>query len=397
MQRFVEIAKTGLTAILLHPVRSTMTFCALLAILVPYLAGMGVAKGVQQDAESSLRAGGDLYVSSSQFGRSTPIPLSLVEEVRELVGVTDVVPRIVGRLTLGRELVEVVLVGIPESRFPTSITCVDGRLPRAGSINEFVIGTELARELKLKPGSLLPPFYRNPRGEHVSKIVGIFRSDVSLWQSNLMFSTFETAEEIFNQEGMATDLVVDCQSGYETNVSRAIRRMTTLTNHDSANTMQLKVTSREELNLLLAGGQLHREGVFNLHFLLVFVIGILVILVTSGLGLPERRREIGILKATGWQTDEILLRSLVESLLFSVGGASVSILVAFVWLKLFNGYFIAGIFIAGVALVPSFEVPFRLTPVPAVLAFIIALVVTMSGSLWSTWRSAIAPPDEAMR
>jgi ABC-type lipoprotein release transport system permease subunit len=397
MQRFVEIAKTGLTAILLHPVRSTMTFCALLAILVPYLAGMGVAKGVQQDAESSLRAGGDLYVSSSQFGRSTPIPLSLVEEVRELVGVTDVVPRIVGRLTLGRELVEVVLVGIPESRFPTSITCVDGRLPRAGSINEFVIGTELARELKLKPGSLLPPFYRNPRGEHVSKIVGIFRSDVSLWQSNLMFSTFETAEEIFNQEGMATDLVVDCQSGYETNVSLAIRRMTTLTNHDSANTMQLKVTSREELNLLLAGGQLHREGVFNLHFLLVFVIGILVILVTSGLGLPERRREIGILKATGWQTDEILLRSLVESLLFSVGGASVSILVAFVWLKLFNGYFIAGIFIAGVALVPSFEVPFRLTPVPAVLAFIIALVVTMSGSLWSTWRSAIAPPDEAMR
>ena len=397
MRHLVEIAKTGLTAILLHPVRSSVTCCALLASLVPYLTGIGLAKGIEREAESSLRAGGDLYVSGSQFGRNTSLPVTIVPQIRELEGVIEVKPRIVGRLLLGRELVEVVVVGVPVSQYPASISCIEGRLPRAGAMNEFVVGTELARRLNLKVGALLPPFYRNPRGEHVSKIVGVFESDVSLWQSNLMFASFETAAEIFNQEGMATDLVVRCQSGYEDNISIAIRRKIAVSSPDSGNVIRLRVTSREELNVLLAGGQFHREGIFNLHFLLVFVIGILVILVTSGLGLPERRREIGILKATGWQTDEILLRSSVESLLLSVGGASISILVAFVWLKLFNGFWIAGIFISGVAAVPSFPVPFRLTPVPAMLAFVIAFAITMTGSIWSSWRAAIAPPDEAMR
>jgi ABC-type antimicrobial peptide transport system permease subunit len=42
-------------------------------------------------------------------------------------------------------------------------------------------------------------------------------------------------------------------------------------------------------------------------------------------------------------------------------------------------------------------VPFRLLPTPAVLAFLVALVVVMSGSLYSTWRVATTPPRDAMR
>ena len=56
-----------------------------------------------------------------------------------------------------------------------------------------------------------------------------------------------------------------------------------------------------------------------------------------------------------------------------------------------------GIFLSGVDAAPGFRVPFRLTPVPALLAFLIAFVVVMSGSLYSTWRAATTPPREAMR
>lgn len=395
MRRLVEIAKTGLTAILLHPLRSSVTVCALLGMLVPYLVGIGLAKGIERDAESSLRSGGDLYVSGNQFGRHCSLPLPLVSKVRELDGVLEVTPRIVGRLVLGQERVEVVVVGVPASRFPTSISCLDGRLPEPGKMNEFVIGTELARRLRLKSGALLPPFYHNPHGEHVSKIVGVFESDVSLWQSNVMFSTFETVEKVFAMEGMATDFVVRCQPGYESSVSRAIRKKAVIAFTDSR--VQLTINSRMELAALLARGQFHQEGIFNLHFVIVFVVGILVVLVTSGLGLSERRREVGILKATGWQTDEVLLRSLVESLLLSVAAASVSILIAFLWLRVLNGFWVASIFIPGVAAIPSLTVPFRLTPVPVLLAFVISLSVTMTGTIWSSWRAATVSPEEAMR
>ena len=53
-----------------------------------------------------------------------------------------------------------------------------------------------------------------------------------------------------------------------------------------------EVTSSEELLALLPRGVRHREGIFNLLFVLAFVVAILVLLVTSGLGLAERRREI---------------------------------------------------------------------------------------------------------
>ena len=133
------------------------------------------------------------------------------------------------------------------------------------------------------------------------------------------------------------------------------------------------------------------------HCDVVARVAIPAILVTSGVGSSGRRREIGILKATGWQTDELLCRGLVESFLLSLAGAALAVVLAFVWLRWLNGYWIAGLFLAGVDTHPGFQVPARLAPVPALLAFLVALVLVMTGTLYSTWRTATVSPREAMR
>jgi ABC-type lipoprotein release transport system permease subunit len=324
-----------------------------------------------------------------------PIPLAAAAAIAKIPGVSAAVPRIVGRIELGKERISAVLVGVPLENFPPALECVTGRLYHGGSRHELVVGTDLARRLHLEVGSFLPPFYRNSRGERVSEVVGLFRSDVSLWQARLIVTSFETAAHIFDQEGLATDVLVYCRPGYQDEVRTAILR--TVTVAPPGGTARPRVATREDLAALLPRGLLHREGVFTLLFVLAFAVAILVILVTSGLGLAERRREIGVLKATGWQTDELLLRSLVESCLLGLAGASVAIVLAVGWLKGLNGYWIAGVFLAGVDREPGFRVPFRLAPVPALLTFLIALVVILSGSLYSTWRAATAPPREAMR
>ena len=73
MAKFLEIAGTGVAAILLHPLRSLVTVAALVVVLIPYLAGIGLSKGVEREAEASIRFGPDLYVSGQQFGRTVPI------------------------------------------------------------------------------------------------------------------------------------------------------------------------------------------------------------------------------------------------------------------------------------------------------------------------------------
>jgi ABC-type lipoprotein release transport system permease subunit len=397
MGKLPEIARTGLAAIVLHPLRSTVTVLALLAILVPYLAGLGLSKGVQKQAEEAIRFGADIYITGQRFGRNDVITLDTIEQVKLIEGVLEVVPRIVGSITLGDDGESVVMVGVPAERLPPSVECIEGKLYRTSRMDEFVVGTELAKRLKLKIGSLIPPFYHSAGGDRVSKVVGIFRSDISIWQSRLIFTSFDSAARIFNQTGLATDLLVYCRPGYQSAVASAIHQDLSLPAEGSKLHVQPKVTTREELKGLLPRGLLHQEGIFNLHFLLAFIVGILVVLVTSGFGMSERRREVGILKATGWQTDEILLRSMVESFLISLASASLSILLAFCWLDWLNGYWIASIFLAGVHVTPSFKVPFVLAPVPALLCFLISFVVVLSGTLYSTWRAATAPPGEAMR
>jgi ABC-type lipoprotein release transport system permease subunit len=395
MGRVLEIARTGATALTLHPLRSLVTGAALVAVLVPYLVGVGLSRGLQDDAEAAVEFGADVYVTGAQFGRMAPLPLSVADEVRRLPGVVAVTPRIVGRIELGRDRVSVVVVGVPLDGLPATLECIEGRLFRGGVRNELVVGSELARRLNLKVGALVPPFYHNRGGERVSEVVGIFHADVSFWQARLIVTSLETAGHLFDQKDRATDLLVHCRPGYAEAVRRAIHQQVKIAAEDGP--VPLRITTRTELGDLLQADVSQREGVFTVLFVLGFAVGILVILVTSGFGLSERRREIGILKAFGWQTDELLLRSLTESFLISLGAASVSILAAVVWLRGLGGYGIAGVFLPGVDASPGFVPPFRLTPTPVLLAFLIAFVVVMSGSVYSTWRAATAPPREAMR
>lgn len=396
MRYFLDISRTGLAAVLLHPLRSLVSVGALVAVLLPYLVGLALAKGIEAEAEASARFGADLYVSGSRFGRPAPLALSAVAEVRRLDGVSAVVPRVIGAVVLGKDRVPAVLVGLPPERFPAWAASVEGELPRPGGPNELVVGTALARRLKLKVGSMLPPFYRNDRGERLSRVVGIFKPDAPLWQAHLILTTFEVASAVFDQPELATDLLVWCRPGYQAAVSHTLEQGLP-SDPPGRSVLRLRVTAREDLLALLPRGLLHREGIFNLLFLVAFVVAILVLLVTSGLGLAERRREIGILKATGWQTDEVLLRGLVESFCLSLAGACAALLLAWVWLRLFNAYGVAGLFLNGVGGAADFPVPFRLTPVPALLAFVVAFAVVLSGTLFSTWRAATAPPREAMR
>jgi len=397
MRVLAAIAYTGAASIVLHPLRSFVTTLSVMVLLVPYLAGMGISKGLEREARVSLRMGADLYVSATEFGQETALPEKAGIFIAAMEGVEDVTPRIVGPARLGRYGIPAVVVGIPANKLPLESNCVQGRLFRQGDVPELVLGSELANQLQVKVGDRIPPFYRSSQGERVSEVVGIFDSDISLWQANLVFVSLETAQLIFDQPGRVTGFLVHCRAGYEESIREQLKRSLPAAIDGSAPGLQTKVVVRKDLESLLRRSSLDREGIFNLHYVLLFVVGILIILVTSGLGQSERRREIGILKAIGWQTDEIMVRSFVENFLLSLIAASTSVLLCYAWLRWLNGMWIARVFLVGAPAFPRFRVPFQLTPVPALLAFILSLTLVLTGTLVATWRAATAAPREAMR
>src|SRR5262249_38223135 len=154
-----------------------------------------------------------------------------------------------------------VVVGVAAETFPDGLRCAEGRLYRDDRRGELVVGSDLARHLRLEVGSRVPPFYRNREGEHVSEVVGIFHSDVSLWQARLVATSFETAAHIFDQPGRATDLLVTCRPGYEDEVRQAVLRGGGWGGSDDP--VRPRVVARADLALLLAEGPARREGVFT--------------------------------------------------------------------------------------------------------------------------------------
>jgi ABC-type lipoprotein release transport system permease subunit len=77
--------------------------------------------------------------------------------------------------------------------------------------------------------------------------------------------------------------------------------------------------------------------------------------------------------------------------------ACLALFLAFIWIRLLNGFFIAQFFIGESGIVPAFPVPARFFPATAFISFLLTLTLTMTGSLYNSWRIAATPPAETMR
>ncbi|KPK20147.1 MAG: hypothetical protein AMK69_23700, partial [Nitrospira bacterium SG8_3] len=159
----------------------------------------------------------------------------------------------------------------------------------------------------------------------------------------------------------------------------------------------LRVQTKDLIDRYSKRGFNIKAGVFAGFYCLVLALGIPALGVISGFGQSERRREIGVMKALGWQTPEVLEMIALENLVLGLISAPCIVLAATGWIKIFNGALISKFFIANLGIMISFPIPSRIFPIPFVLGVMMAMILTMVGSIYSTWRTAIVPPSEAMK
>ncbi len=397
MRGLLGLARSGVSAVLLHRARSLATVACVVALLLPLLAGLAVFEGLRDQAADGARFGADLVVTGRRYGRPAPLPASAADVLRAIPGVASVEARIVGSVALGSAGEPAVVVGVDAAGLPDGARCVEGRLFAADGGNELVVGSRLARRLGLGPGAAIPPFYRSREGERVSTVVGVFRSDLPVWEANLVFTSLETARRIFDERETVTDLLVTCDPGYADEVRRRIARLPSLAATGDGAPLFPRVLSRADRAALLAGQTASGTGIFGVHWLLLLAAGVPLVIVTSGAGLRDRRRETGVLKMLGWGTDEVLVRVFVESLVLAAAAASAAVLLAALWLGPLGARGLAAALLPGADADPAFAVPWRLAPAPVAVASALALALVLLGTLPSNWRAAAAEPMESMR
>lgn len=366
-----------------QPLRSVVLILALTAILFPFLAALSISEGIKLQSRISVEEGADFYVAGDSAGSSAPLPLSGVDRFRKIAEVDRIVPRIVGRAYLKERPLTV--VGMPEGVLPDSILVTGGRSIK--NKGEVVVGSTLSDQYGFDLGT---KFYMPINRWKRFTVVGVFSSECPMWSSSLIYMSLEDAGELFRMKGMATDFLIYAKPEQSAVVSLYLQM-------ENQKDPPLRIQSREVVHGYFQKGFETRAGVFTAFYLAAFALAIPLVLLLTGLGWSERRKEIGTLKAIGWQTLEVMEVVLWENLCVSILSACLALATAYLWIHVFNGFFIAQFFIGEPGFIPSFIVPARFVPIPAFLSFLLALTLTMTGSLYNTWRMAATPAAETMR
>jgi len=366
-----------------YPLRTLVLIFSMAAILFPFLTALSISEGIKLQSKISVDEGADFYVSGDSAGSAAPLPLSSVDRFRGIDEIDRIVPRIVGRAYLQERTVAI--VGMPGGAVPESILIAGGRpIQNKG---EVIVGSTLSRRYGLHPGV---KFYMPINRWKRFTVVGVFSSRCSIWSSSLIYMSLDDAGELFRMKGMATDLLIYAKPRQSPVVSVYLQ-------NENQKDPPFRIQSRDLVNSFFQRGFETRAGVFTVFCLAAFALAIPLIFILTGLGWMERRREIGTLKAVGWQTLDVMQVALWENVYVSVLSACLALAAAYVWIHALNGFMIAQFFVAEPGLMPDFPVPARFVPVPAFLAFLLALALTMTGSLYNTWRMAATLPAETMR
>lgn len=380
MYRHITMLAHSLENVTCHAVLYLVAASGLLVGLIALLSGVAISEGLKQQALASVATGADVYCTWDTFGRDSAIPSERVAELAKIPGVQRCVPRIIGRLQLGQELV--VVVGLPLEEMQRQDSPVTGRVPQQA--DEVLVGVELARSQGLAPDSRIALEAHLVR---VFRVAGTTTPASSLWGSKAIVCDLEEARLLFGDQDHVSDVCLFVRAGYEGAIAAAVKRID----------QRFRVQTRSLVKNYVLKGITLREGIFSALFLVVMVLAIPSFAVFTFQGYGRRRREIALLKAEGWRTIDVLEMIVLENIVVSVVVASLALTTSYLWVRWLRAPLIAPFFIADLPLFPEIEIPTKFTPLPLALAFVFSIVVTLTGSLYSTWRTAVLPPMQNLQ
>jgi ABC-type lipoprotein release transport system permease subunit len=221
------------------------------------------------------------------------------------------------------------------------------------------------------------------------KIKDIFSSESELVTSDLVLISEEDFRRLF---GTSKD--------YATDLTLRVR------NPRELNTIALKISELLPDTRIILRDEILRtyDTVFNWRagMMLVVLSGALLAFAifawdkASGLSLEERK-EIGILKAIGWETSDVIAMKFWEGMVISVSSFLTGILLAYVHVFFTSSILFEPALKGWAVLYPQFKlVPFIDASQVATLFFLTVVPYTVA-TIIPSWRAATVDPDAVMR
>jgi cell division protein FtsX len=253
---------------------------------------------------------------------------------------------------------------------------------------KVVIGDGVVRARSADPGDLMS--FRAYDGALVQ-----FRVDKTISRDSALVSAdlFLVAEEDFRRlfginPGQFTDLAVSVRNPREVakiaeKIDAALPDTRIILRDEILRTYESVFDWREGMLLVLLAGSILAFAIFSWEK-------------ASGLS-AEERREIGILKAVGWETSDVIRLKMLEGLVVSLSAFLVGYLLAYAHVFHFGAGLFEPVLKGWAVLYPKYQLtPFVDELQVATLFFFTVFPYTVA-TVVPIWRAAIIDPDMVMR
>lgn len=353
--------------------RNASLFLIYTLVVFMLTSGVFFTHAIKKEAAIILKEAPEMIIQRSVAGRHSLIPLACLDRIRKIGAVSAARGRLWGYYYDPVTGANYTLM-VPETYkySPGSIVIGEGisrtRLAYPGDDLEF----------RVVDGSLM-----------MLQIQDIFPAESELVSSDLLLISEDDFRRLFGiPKEYVTDLVVR---------SRNPRELSTLALKVSELLPDTRIILREEILKTYNSIFNWRGGI--LIFLLAGALLALLICAwdkTSGLS-QEEKREIGILKAIGWETTDVILMKFWEGLVISLPAFGAGIIFAYCHVFFANSALFEPILKGWAILVPIYKlIPFIDFSQVAMLFFLTVAPFTVA-TILPFWAVATIDPDTVMR
>lgn len=347
------------------------------ALIVFVLASaMLFSSALRREADLVLADAPELIVQRLLMGRHDMIPADRIETLKTIRGVASVRGRLWGYF----------YDSINGANYTFMVPDDPAYAPGPG---EAIIGEAIPRNRGHKWENA-PLFVSRTPGDLVKfEIIDTLSDDSALVSADLVLISEADFREFFGiGPDVYTDIAVTIRNPREiaTIVAKAEKLMPDarfVTRADISRTYQKLFSWREGLLIAMAAAAI-----------LAFVI--FAAEKASGLS-AEEAREIGILKAIGWDTSDVIAMKLWEGGLVSVGAFLAGTVLAYVHVFLFSAGLFAPILKGWAVIYPEFSLAPHIDGLQLSTLFVLTVLPYTAATLVPIWRVASADPDQVMR
>lgn len=401
MKRFKNLMNYALNCIQRYKVR-TLVILICLGISASVFSSVAFMKdGLTAEGQLSLKYSPDITVQGISAGRQTPVDTSYVGYIQEAPGVNAVVQRIWGYGNIGNTLLVIVGLELQNTTFnhyanvdlASTYPIESGTFLDPQSNNTVVIGKAVADLLGARVGSILTILTESNQARQYI-VVGIFNSESSIYSADMILMNINEARVFFDMpEDKVTDILV-----YVSNIDPANKA--NLVNYAAREISDLpncRVVTKDVLIKAQETTYGDRSGFFSVvWFVILISVAIIAFNQTVVVG-HESKFEVGLLKALGFSTSDIIQVRLVESLVLGTIAGAVGITFGILYDAVLGAPVIKDFMLGWATLYPGFPVPVLVSATTVLFTFAVTIVPLLFATVIPSWLNATVDPDIAMR